>query len=134
LRTTETLSGDIGPLGYKVAYALAQENLGAGCDVVADSVNPLTLTRDAWRRVAETACSQIVEVEVVCSDSDEHRRRIETRSVGSLDSVSLTWKNVVDREYDPYGGHHIVIDTSNTTISDVLENLRTQIENASRSS
>jgi hypothetical protein len=39
-----------------------------GRTVVADSVNPLAVTRDAWRQVAATTSSEIVEIEVVCSD------------------------------------------------------------------
>lgn len=40
-----------GPEGYSVAYALAGDNLRLGHTVVADSVNPLKITRDAWRDV-----------------------------------------------------------------------------------
>jgi predicted kinase len=31
--------------GYRVAYAVAEENLGLGRTVIADSVNPIQLTR-----------------------------------------------------------------------------------------
>ena len=34
-------------VGYRVAYAIAEENLRLGISVVADSVNPLSITRDA---------------------------------------------------------------------------------------
>jgi predicted kinase len=34
--------------GYRVAYAIAEDNLRIGRTVVADSVNPLSITRDAW--------------------------------------------------------------------------------------
>src|SRR5262245_63070903 len=51
--------------GYCVAYALAEENLMLGRVVVADSVNPISLTRDAWRKVALRAGVKIVEALVV---------------------------------------------------------------------
>jgi adenylylsulfate kinase-like enzyme len=72
LRSSEMLAGDVGPAGYMVAYALAEANLRLGGIVVADSVNPLTITRDAWRNVAAMATSAIFEIEVVCSDADQH--------------------------------------------------------------
>ena len=36
-----------GPEGYEVAYAIAEDNLGLGRTVVADSVNPIEVTRAA---------------------------------------------------------------------------------------
>ncbi|HEV2547953.1 MAG TPA: AAA family ATPase [Stellaceae bacterium] len=52
LRSSGTLAADVGPAGYMVAYALAEANLGLGHVVVADSVNPLRITRQAWCDVA----------------------------------------------------------------------------------
>ncbi|MDO9714111.1 AAA family ATPase [Paracraurococcus lichenis] len=81
LRSADVLKGDVGPSGYMIAYALAETNLRHGQIVVADCVNPLTVTRAAWRSVAAAASSPIVEIEVVCSDPAEHRCRVETRTV-----------------------------------------------------
>ena len=39
--------------GYMAGYAVAEDNLRIGRTVVADSVNPIGLTRDAWRDVVE---------------------------------------------------------------------------------
>ena len=41
--------------GYSVAYAVAADNLRLGRTVIADSVNPLRITRDAWVKVATSA-------------------------------------------------------------------------------
>ena len=65
--------------GYQAGYAIASDNLANGLSVVADSVNPIDFTRDAWRAVGESRKCQVVEVEVVCSDEVEHRRRVENR-------------------------------------------------------
>jgi predicted kinase len=62
LRSSGALAGDVGPAGYMVAYALAEANLRLGRTVVADSVNPLPVTRDAWRGVAATAAAAIIEI------------------------------------------------------------------------
>src|SRR5262245_23376140 len=59
--------------GYAVAYAIAQDNLRIGRTVIADCVNPWPLTRDEWRSVAERAGTGVVEVEIICSDVEEHK-------------------------------------------------------------
>lgn len=41
---------------------------------VADSCNPLEVTRRAWEQVALDACVKFVNIEVVCSDRNEHRQ------------------------------------------------------------
>ena len=50
--------------GYRVAYAVAEDNLRIGRTVIADSVNPLQLTRDAWVEVAKSAPVRVIEIEV----------------------------------------------------------------------
>ena len=62
-----------------VAYAIAEDNLRLGRTVIADSVNPVEVTRAAWRDVAQRACKRCIEIEIVCSDQAEHRRRVESR-------------------------------------------------------
>ncbi len=75
------LTGDIGPAGYVVANALAESNLRLGQTVVADAVNPVIVAREAWRRVAAATSAHLIEIEVICSDAAERRRRIETRAI-----------------------------------------------------
>src|SRR3974390_972097 len=58
--------------GYAVAYAAGEANLRLGRVVISDCVNPESLTRSAWRTVADRAQVKMVDVEVVCSDQDEH--------------------------------------------------------------
>src|SRR5215472_7650985 len=55
LRSSGAVSGEMGPHGYVVAYAVAEDNLRLGRDVIADSVNPIAVTREAWRQVASRA-------------------------------------------------------------------------------
>jgi predicted kinase len=69
----------IGGMGYGVSYCLATENLKLGLPVIADSVNPWPVTREAWRDAAELAGSAFLEVEIVCSDEAAHRKRVEQR-------------------------------------------------------
>jgi predicted kinase len=68
IRDTGVLSKSLDDAGYRVGHAVAEDNLRLGMTVVADSVNPLRLTRDAWISVADRARAKAIEVEVTCSD------------------------------------------------------------------
>jgi predicted kinase len=97
--------------GYGLAYRLATDNLQLGTSVVADSCNPIEVTRRAWERVATTAGAQYFNIEVVCSDHEELRRRTETRT-STIPGLRLpTWPDVVNREYHRWTVERIVIDT-----------------------
>jgi len=115
IRSANVLSGEVGPAGYMVAYALSQSNLGLGQSVVADSVNPLAITRDAWRSVAASAAVPIIEVEIVCSDIAEHRRRVETRTSDIPGHILPGWATIEAREYEMWSAPHLVIDTAAVT-------------------
>lgn len=107
--------GDIGESGYRVGYAVAEDNLRLGHVVIADSVNPWPVTRDAWLEVAGRAGATAVEIEVVCSDEREHRRRVEQRLAETPASSGPTWDDVVSRDYRGWERQHIVIDTATRT-------------------
>lgn len=109
-------SRTVGETGYRVAYALAEDNLRLGRIVVADSVNPLRITRDAWRNVAKRAGVTSVDVVVRCSDQAEHRRRVETRKT----EFDVTWQDVLDRKFEPWDLEHVVIDTAGQTVEQSL--------------
>ncbi len=115
-----------GPEGYMVAYAIAEDNLRLGRTVIADSVNPVEATRAAWRRVAERTGKRCVEIEIVCSDQEEHRRRVESRIADIVGHQLPTWQQVCDREYEPWQAS-IVIDTAGqhikASVSALLERL-----------
>ncbi|QPC43378.1 AAA family ATPase [Kaustia mangrovi] len=106
----------IGPEGYLVAYRLAADNLALGLTVIADSVNPIALTRDAYRAVAREQGVSLLEVEVVCSDEAEHRRRFDTRRASRPQSPS--WADVRSREYETWDRPRLVIDTAERPVAD----------------
>ena len=116
-----------GPEGYEVAYAVAKDNLGLGRTVVADSVNPIEVTRAAWREVAKRAGTRFTEIEVVCSDELEHRRRVETRSADIAGHQLPTWQEVREREYEPWQAG-VVIDTAGQGIEASVSELREKLE------
>jgi predicted kinase len=115
MRRSLGLGEDVGEAGYAVAYAIAEANLALGHNIIADCVNPLALTRSAWRDVATRAAAQIVEVELRCTDSTEHRRRVEQRTSDIEDLALPDWPAVAARRYEPWPEPHLVIDTAAVT-------------------
>jgi predicted kinase len=111
---------EVGAAGYRVAYAVAEDNLRLGRNVIGDSVNALEISRRAWRNVAERAGVRAVDIEVVCSNAAEHRRRVETRSV----LTPCTWQEVIRRPYEPWTGGRIRIDTAGQDIEQSVATLR----------
>ncbi len=118
------LSSPINNAGYRVGNAVAADNLRIGRTVIADSVNPIPLSRDAWVEVAHRAQVSAVEIEITCSDIKEHQHRVETRISDIPRSRSLTWQDVVSRDYRPWNRDHIKIDTANRTVEQVVTILR----------
>jgi predicted kinase len=109
--------------GYRVAYAVAEDNLRLGRVVISDSVNPVRESRDAWVEVAGRTCSKIIEVEILCSDVEAHRRRVEGRTADIAGLKLPTWEKVVAREYEPWNRDHLVIDTAGKTVADAVREL-----------
>lgn len=98
--------------GYLVGGAVAADQLYVGLDVVVESVNASDVTRDGWRDVAQRLGSRLLEVEIVCSDPLEHRRRAEQREIDIPDITAPTWSEIVNREYRPWARDHLIIDTA----------------------
>ena len=117
-----------GPEGYVVAYRVAVDNLRLGMSVVADSVNPIAITRRAWRDVAAEAGVGFLEVEVICSDAREHRKRVECRASDIAGHRLPTWREVETRERDPWETTPLVIDTAGRTESESFAALRQAID------
>src|SRR5581483_9058560 len=131
LRQSQAFAGSMDDAGYRVAYALATDNLRLGRTVIADSVNPLQITRNAWRASAAAAGARALEVEVVCSNTTEHRCRVESRMT-DIPGLSLpSWKQVCDREYDPWDRPHIVVDTADRPPEQSLTTLMSMLSTAS---
>lgn len=107
---------DVEGEGYRLSYRIASDNLKLGLNVVADSCNPIALTRREWEEVAEGNKAISINIEIICSDKNEHKRRIETRKTEIKNLKLPTWKDVEVREYDEWENERIVMDTANTSI------------------
>ena len=111
--------------GYCVAYAVSEDNLRLGRTVIADSVNPWLLTRDAWHAVGNRAGVRTVDVEIVCSDRAEHRRRVESRASDIAGHRVPTWREVLERDYHPWHSERLVIDTAHVDVSESVRQIVT---------
>jgi predicted kinase len=124
IRDSGLVSRSLNDAGYRVGYAVAEDNLRLGRTVIADSVNPLQLTRDAWIGVATRAQVSAIEIEVTCSDPEQHQRRVETR-VSDIGGLGLpSWQEVVSREYEPWERPHILIDTTSHSVAENVKRVR----------
>ena len=106
--------------GYVVLAGVAKDNLLLGRDVILDTVNPIALTREMWAGVArETGCP-LTNVEVNCSDGALHRKRVETRQSDVPGLVVPSWSDVLAREFEPWQGDRLVVDTAGRAVDDCV--------------
>ena len=127
IRDCGKMNGPLDESGYCVAYAVAKDNLLVGRTGVADSVNPLLVTRDSWADVASGAGVSKLEIEITCSDPKLHRQRLEARPA-DIAGLRLTWEEVISREYEPWNREHIVLDTAAMNVADAVDELRKHLE------
>ncbi|MFA5203647.1 MAG: AAA family ATPase [Lentisphaeria bacterium] len=110
----------VGGEGYRLTYRIVADNLKIGNDVVVDCVNPWALTRREWEAVATANDAQYLNLEVVCSDREEHRRRAISR-VSDIAGFELpTWDEITQRDYQAWTEDRMVIETSKKGIDDCV--------------
>lgn len=118
---------DVQGEGYRLAYRIAADNLRLGLNVVADSCNPIGLTRDEWEDVARKSQARYINIEIICSDRGEHRRRIEFRKTTVAGLRLPTWDEVGRREYHAWTSERIVIDTAGRTEAECFDELLSRL-------
>jgi predicted kinase len=111
----------VGALGYVVANAIAAENLKLGRIVVADCVNPVLASRAGWRQTALRNAARIAEIELVCSDLDVHRQRVEDRAPDISGLKLPSWDQTINRSYEPWDREHLVLDTANASLDGLVD-------------
>ena len=72
---------DVQGEGYRLAYRIAADNLRLGVSVIADSCNPIETTRREWEQVALETQARHVNIEVICSDTQVHRARVDSTNM-----------------------------------------------------
>lgn len=110
--------------GYRLSYRIAADNLSLDIDVVADSCNPIEMTRKEWEQVAKDSNAAFTNIEVVCTDTTEHRRRIEQTRENNIPGLRLpSWTAVENREYHRWSQDRIVIDTAKKSEEECFDEL-----------
>lgn len=118
--------------GYRVAFNLAKDNLLLGQMVVADSTNPVTESREAWWGIAQQTQAECLDIQVICSDEEEHRSRVESRQ-SDIPNLSLpSWQSAIDREYDDWLAENdktplLTLDTAGLTEQQAFDTLLTKM-------
>lgn len=112
LRNSGALRQDVGSSGYQVANAMALDNLKMGRRVIADCVNPVAESRQAWADTAAQAGCALLNVQIICSDLDQHRQRVESRISDVPGLVVPGWQSVIAHEYEPWTQAPLTLDTA----------------------
>ena len=115
-------------LGYLALAAVAKDNLLLGFNVIADTVNPIEITRDLWAATAKEGTADLLNVEVVCSDKSVHRARVEGRESDIVGLVCPTWERVIKREFEPWLSDRIIVDTSTASIEENVARIVDELE------
>ena len=121
-RRDESHLGHTGVRGYDLPAVVKLLEIHGGV--------PYHLLLGTWERdrppgeaVAADASKDAIEIEVICSDPSEHRRRVETRNA-DIDGLSWpTWQAVLERTYEDWTRPHLVLDTAKKSIEEVTEEL-----------
>jgi predicted kinase len=114
--------------GYRLAYKITEDNLKIGNDVISDQCNTIKLTRKEWNDVAIKNNCQYINIEIICSNKMEHKKRIELRR-NEIENLELpTWEEIMGRVYEPWDEDHIIIDTANKTIEECTKETMEKIK------
>ena len=122
IRETFGQDFEVGPAGYVASYGVAADNLNLGHVVIADSVNAISVTREAWRSVASRSNVPAIEIMVICSDPVEHRKRVEMRALDAEGMLSPSWDKIASRAFEPWA-EALVVDTAEATVEDLVNQM-----------
>ncbi|WP_116893340.1 AAA family ATPase [Pseudomonas syringae] len=115
IRNSGVLAQDVGRSGYMVANELALSNLDLGRTVIVDCVNPVIESRLVWSKIASRAGVRLMNIEVICSDKNEHQRRVETRLADIPGLTPPTWQSVLDHGCEASAEAPLTIDSALTS-------------------
>ena len=95
-----------GLAAYLVAETLASSVMAPGSSVIVDAVNAVNPAREQWVSLAARHGDAIKFIEVVCSDPEVHRERLEARNRDLPHVSEPTWHAVEQSldEYDEWSG------------------------------
>lgn len=119
-----------GLAAYLVAETMAEQALASGRTVIVDAVNAVEPARLQWRDLAARAGVRLRVVEVVCSDPDVHRKRLEKRVRNLPHFEEVSWRAVEQsvEGYDEWRGKSAALPRITVdTIAPLGENVDTAL-------
>ena len=119
--------GQVDAAGYAVANALAEATLRMGQTVVVDCVNPVYESRLGWNRVATRSSGRIADIHLVCSDTTEHRRRVEERANDIPGHVLPTWETVMRHEFEERTDDCLSLDTATLSPEQLVQQCKAYV-------
>jgi len=95
-----------GLAAYLVAETIADSVLASRGGIIVDAVNAVEPAREQWIKLAARRSMPIRFLEVICSDQEVHRRRIEERDRELAHLAEPTWHAVEQRldEWEDWTG------------------------------
>ncbi|MFD4874443.1 AAA family ATPase [Streptomyces sp. NPDC058420] len=110
-----------GLAAYCVTETVADGVLALRQNVIIDAVNAVEAARQQWRALAGRHQVPVAVIEVLCSDIQVHRQRLEHRSRSIVGFEEPTWEAVRQRrsEYEPWTDHRLVLDS----VADLASNV-----------
>jgi len=123
IRNAGVLADDVGTSGYRVANELAANNLRPGHSVVVDCVNPVAESRQAWAEIAARSGAPLLNIEVICSDQHEHRRRVEQRQSDMTGLTPPSWSSVANHEFEAWTQPILRLDTTSLSVDQAVETI-----------
>ena len=109
--------------GYRAICGIAESNLRLGHSVIADTVNPVPESRRLWSDAAHAAKADLINIEIVCSDLAEHKRRVETRLADIEGHPLPSWERVQNRVYHAWATVDIRLDSSVLRVEESVERI-----------
>jgi predicted kinase len=109
-----------GVAAYEAVRTMAEANLALGRVVVVDAVNDSDAARATWLQAAGNTGVPLVCAVLTCTDTDEHRRRLEGRSRRFTHVREPSWSQVASRSrnFAPWDGEHLLVDTNGISVAD----------------
>ena len=89
--------------------------------MVGDCVNNSREARDGWAQIGRRSGATVLWLEVVCSDREEHRRRVETRTSDIPGLALPDWDAVIKRNYDTWEWDRLTIDTAHRSLEECVD-------------
>ena len=90
-----------GLAAYLVAETLAESIIAIGGSIIVDAVNAVDPAREQWVKLAARYGESVRFIEVVCSDPELHRERLEARGRKLPHVAEPTW-HAVEQSLDDY--------------------------------